>query len=71
MGRRGDGEMGTRMKQIRFGGALIVTDFYTEMLRGFLKWMVLREIHRDRSFWTLHFFQVSGFKFQVSGFRFF
>ena len=42
-------QIGTRMKQIRFGGALIVTDFYTEMHRGFLKWMVLREIHRDRS----------------------
>ena len=35
-------QIGTQMKQIRLDGALIVTDFYTEMHRGFLKWMVLR-----------------------------
>ena len=58
MGRRGDGEMGTRMKQIRLIETRMITDFNTELLYHFL-------------FQVSGFkFQVSGLKFQVSGLKF-
>ena len=41
--RLGDGENGTRMKQIRLVGARVMTDFYTKIHRGFLKWILLRK----------------------------